>query len=383
MLPALIVAIALLLLTAYLWRTAASARDSAIGKWRHAERDAQTARDEAARLAAGLRGASDGLIVVDLQGHVVANNPAARELADLPDRDVVGARLEELVPWPRFREALSLCRRNGVTQSFELELDMPVVRTLRIQIQALPELGAVVGIEDQSRLKRLESIRRDFVANVSHELKTPLAAIQGFVETLQDDPEMPPDTRERFLDRVQQQTHRLATLVSDLLTLSRLDDDPGMYTDDPCDLVEVLQATITDLLPIAERRELHLQAELPDGPVWIRTDRESLRQMAGNLIDNALKYTSERGSVTVRLSVTPGQARFEVADTGIGMSVLDQERVFERFYRVDRARSRELGGTGLGLSIVKNTALRLGGDVGVKSELGVGSLFWIELPIDA
>lgn len=381
MLPALIVATTLLLIATYLWRAAAQARDAAIARWRHATSEAETARAEAARLAAGLSGASDGLIVVDLQGHVVACNPAAEEVADLPEGDIVGARLEELVPWPRFREALALCRRNGVTQSFELELDLPAPRTLRIRIQALPDLGAVVGIEDQSRLKRLESLRRDFVANVSHELKTPLAAIQGFVETVQDDPEMPPATRERFLDRVQQQTRRLATLVSDLLTISRLDDDPGVQSAEPCDLVSVLRAAITDLMPIAERRELSLQVELPDHPVWIRSDRESLRQMTGNLIDNALKYTSERGSVTVRLTVMPGRARFEVADTGIGLNVEDQERVFERFYRVDRARSRELGGTGLGLSIVKNTALRLGGDVGVNSELGVGSMFWINLPI--
>lgn len=380
MLSALIVTLVLLLLTAYLWRSAVVARDAAIAKWRHADRAAETSRAEVARLAAGLSGASDGLIVVDQQGHVVASNPAAVELADLPVHDVVGARLEELVPWPRFREALLLCRRNGVAQSFELELDAPVARTLHMRIRSLPGLGAVVGIEDRSRLKRLESLRQDFVANVSHELKTPLAAIQGFVETVQDDPEMPEATRERFLNRVQQQTYRLATLVSDLLTLSRLDDDPGMQSDEPCDFVAVLQATLTDLMPIAEQREIALQSDLVAGPVWVRIDREALRQMAGNLIDNALKYTSERGVVTVRLVASPGRARLEIADTGIGLSLGDQARVFERFYRVDRARSRELGGTGLGLSIVKNTVLRLGGDVGVRSELGVGSMFWAELP---
>tara|TARA_R110002073_G_scaffold188632_1_gene347539 strand:- start:450 stop:1601 length:1152 start_codon:yes stop_codon:yes gene_type:complete len=379
--PALIVALVLLAWTAWLWHRAVRARDAALAKLRAAEGACATSRIEVARLAAGLSGASDGLIVVDLQGHVVASNPVASELADLGGRVIVGKRLEELVPWPRFQEALLVCRRDGVAQSFEIELHAPVARTLRIQMRALPQLGAVVGLEDQSRLKRLETLRRDFVANVSHELKTPLAAIQGFVETVQDDAEMPPTTRQRFLNRVQQQTNRLATLVSDLLMLSRLDDDHGIPSGDPVDLLPVLQSTLADLRPIAEQRQVELQVHLLEGPIWIRSDRETLRQMAGNLIDNAVKYTSVRGRVTVRLLVSPGLVRLEVADTGIGLRAADQARIFERFYRVDQARSRELGGTGLGLSIVKNTALRLGGDVGVKSELGVGSMFWVELPV--
>ena len=379
--PALIVALVLLAWTAWLWHRAVRARNAALAKLRAAEGACATSRIEVARLAAGLSGASDGLIVVDLQGHVVASNPVASELADLGGRVIVGKRLEELVPWPRFQEALLVCRRDGVAQSFEIELHAPVARTLRIQMRALPQLGTVVGLEDQSRLKRLETLRRDFVANVSHELKTPLAAIQGFVETVQDDAEMPPATRQRFLNRVQQQTNRLATLVSDLLMLSRLDDDHGIPSGDPVDLLPVLQSTLADLRPIAEQRQVELQVHLLEGPIWIRSDRETLRQMAGNLIDNAVKYTSVRGRVTVRLLVSPGLVRLEVADTGIGLRAADQARIFERFYRVDQARSRELGGTGLGLSIVKNTALRLGGDVGVKSELGVGSMFWVELPV--
>jgi two-component system, OmpR family, phosphate regulon sensor histidine kinase PhoR len=383
MLPYLVIALLLLVIASYLWRRAAAMRDTAVSRLRHAEAIIEGLRCEAARLAAGLSGASDGLLVLDLQGHVVATNPAAVELAELPEGEVIGARLEEHVPWPRLQEALVLCRRNGVEQSFEMDLDGPVPRTLNIRIHALPGLGTVVGIDDQSRLKRLESLRRDFVANVSHELKTPLAAIKGYVETMLDDPHMPVATRDRFMERVRQQTGRLATLVSDLLTLSRLDDDLGMRSEDPCDLVQVLRDTFRDLAPIAERREILLETDIPTEPVLIRADRESLRQMAGNLVDNALKYTPERGTVTVRLRVAPGQVRLEVADTGIGLSPGDQERIFERFYRVDRARSRELGGTGLGLSIVKNTAISLGGDIGVSSELGVGSLFWIELPISS
>lgn len=381
MVQGLVITVLLLVATALLlWRSQV-AHNEAISRWRHTEATLATSRLEAARLAAGLAGASDGLIVVDEQGHVVASNPAAAALARLPEQDCIGARLEELVPWPRLHEALLLCRRNGIAQSFELEEPRGQPCTLAIRVRALPGLGAVVGMDDQSRLKRLESLRRDFVANVSHELKTPLAAIKGFVETMQDDPDMPGGVRQRFLDRVAQQTERLATLVSDLLTLSRLDEDPGLVTAEPCDLVGVLQEAIGDLLPIAERREIELSVDLPELPTWVRADREALRQMVGNLVDNALKYTPERGTVTVHLRTMGDRIRFEVVDTGIGLSQQDQDRIFERFYRVDQARSRELGGTGLGLSIVKNTAKSLGGDTGVKSELGTGSMFWIELPV--
>ncbi len=365
------------------WRRAVAARETAQERWRHSEAAVSSARAEVARLVASLGGASDGLIVLDEQGHVVAKNPAAQDLAGLPAAECRGSRLEELVPWPRLHEALRQCRRSGRAQAFELDEESADGRTLAIRVRALPGLGSVVGIDDQSRLKRLESLRRDFVANVSHELKTPLAAIQGFVETVQDDPNMPPSTRHRFLDRIARQTDRLTTLVADLLTLSRLDDDSGLaQAAEPCDFVGVLRETLRDLSPIAEKRELELLAPLPEGPLWVRADREALRQVAGNLIDNALKYTPERGSVTVRVTTGDGQLRLEVADTGIGLSPEDQERIFERFYRVDRARSRELGGTGLGLSIVKNTVRNLGGEIGVRSELGVGSMFWVELPCE-
>lgn len=371
---ALIVSLTLLAVVTVLWRRAVA--KSAAANAKTAEADA-----EVARLAASLSGSNDGLIVVDERGHVVASNPVAVEIMGISSGDHTGRRLEALVSWPLLHEALKRSRDHGESQSFDFEPDGSAVRTLHVEVHALPGSGAVVAVEDHSRLKRLESLRREFVANVSHELKTPLAAIKGFVETMQDDPEMPVEIRQRFTERVRQQTDRLATLVSDLLTLSSLDHDPGMLTSDPCDLATVLADTIRDLMPIAEQRGITIVSRLPDKPVWVRADGEALRQMAGNLVDNALKYTPEQGTVTVRLNTSSARSRLEVADTGIGLSPTDQERIFERFYRVDRARSREIGGTGLGLSIVKNTALSLGGDIGVNSELGVGSMFWVELPL--
>jgi len=164
------------------------------------------------------------------------------------------------------------------------------------------------------------------------------------------------------------------------LTLSRLDDNDGAQEKPPCNLLAVLRETVRDLQPLADRSAIALTLALPPGAVWVRGDREGLRQVAGNLIDNAIKYTPRGGSVRVALATQGNSTRLEVADTGIGLAPADQERVFERFYRVDRARSRDVGGTGLGLSIVKNTVKILRGDDGVQSHLGHGSTFFVVLP---
>jgi two-component system, OmpR family, phosphate regulon sensor histidine kinase PhoR len=379
-----LVALSLLALAALvLWRRAAGAAAAAAVALQAGRQQAALRQAEIDRLVASLRGASDGLIVLDDLGCIVATNPAAIDLAALPPLDLRGRRLEDLVSWQALHQALQACRIDGGQQSFELVADDGAGRTLAVRVHALAGLGSVVGIDDQSRLKRLESLRRDFVANVSHELKTPLAAIQGFVETMQDDPDMPLATRIRFLDRIARQSERLATLVGDLLTLSRLDEDLGPRRElEPVDLVAVLRDTLRDLQPLADRREQALAAQLPAAAIWVRAEREALRQVAGNLIDNAIKYTPPGGRVTVSTRHGGDRVRCEVTDTGIGLSAEDQERVFERFYRVDRARSRDLGGTGLGLSIVKNTVKTLGGEVGVRSELGQGSTFWVELPCE-
>jgi two-component system phosphate regulon sensor histidine kinase PhoR len=336
---------------------------------------------ETARAAAALAGASDGLIVIGGDGIILACNPNAVEFASLPE-SATGRRLADLVPWPALARAVADAESSGVAQYFEIETPTAGGRTLAVRVRPLPGHGIVVALDDTSRLKKLESLRRDFVANVSHELKTPLAAIQGYVETMQDDPEMPTPTRVRFLDRIARQTERLTTLVGDLLTLSRLDDEGAIGRElRPIDLGAVVRETVKDLASLADKRQVRLAMATPEAGVWVRGDREALRQVVGNLVDNAIKYTGAGGDVRAQLTVTADRALLEVVDTGLGLSPEDQERVFERFYRVDRARSREVGGTGLGLSIVKNTVKSLGGEVGVRSRLGSGSTFWVSLPV--
>jgi two-component system, OmpR family, phosphate regulon sensor histidine kinase PhoR len=385
---AMCLAVTAAIVFAVLWKRAEAAALAAAASRELAERSLADCNLELERLVASLSGAGGGLVVLDEQQRIVACNPAGQELVVLPANGGRGRDLRDLVPWPQLHEALDALR-NATVQDAAMAVDFDMNdgssdggRSFVVRLRKLPGLGYVVAIDDESRIRRLESLRRDFVANVSHELKTPLAAIQGFVETLLDDPDMPFPTRHRFLERVARQAERLAALVVDLLTLSRLDDTKGSEDGaEPCDFFGVVRESLRDLAPIAEKRRVHLEARLPKDLLLLRADREGVRQVVGNLIDNAIKYTPEGGKVTVHVEVQSDHVQFEVIDTGIGLSDEDQERVFERFYRVDRARSRELGGTGLGLSIVKNTVRSLGGDVGVRSTIGQGSTFWVKLPL--
>jgi two-component system phosphate regulon sensor histidine kinase PhoR len=241
--------------------------------------------------------------------------------------------------------------------------------------------GAVAVLHDVSELRRLESVRRDFVANVSHELKTPLTAIRGFVETLLSDPRLEPATRQRFLERIRDQSERLSLLVADLLTLARIESqqiERELYV---LDLRGALREAALRFGPQCQGQGIALElAELPDEPLEVRSDPESIREIVDNLMDNAIKYTPSGGRVRLGARRVGDQVEISVSDTGIGIEPRDQERVFERFYRVDKARSRELGGTGLGLSIVKHLALALEGGVSLESRPGRGSTFFVHLP---
>ncbi|MSR37922.1 MAG: PAS domain-containing sensor histidine kinase [Planctomycetes bacterium] len=336
-------------------------------------------------LDAVLCSVTTGVLVVRLNGLVPLASPLARELLELTPLATGSFRMSSLVPWPLLDRAIESCTATGQIQRFESIYPKDPERSFAVQVSPWRidgvSAGAVIVLDDQTLLRQLETHRLDFVANVSHELKTPLSAIQGFVETLLDDREMPAALQLRFLSRVAVQTERLAILVSDLLTLSRLDEEMAFTNGtEPVDVRLLVQEVLRDLWSLAERKQVSIVEVLPSSAVIVAGERESLRQIFSNLIDNAIKYTPSGGSVTVRLR-SETDAQFEVIDTGIGLLPADQERVFERFYRVDKARSRELGGTGLGLSIVKNTVRIHGGSLGVRSQVGKGSTFWVRLPI--
>ncbi len=345
------------------------------------------------RLTAVLGGMVEGVVAIDRDRRVLHLNAVAANWFGRPGPELaVGRPIYELSRQPEISGALveAMEKRTQVSRTFGLvRLAGEDGGPHRFELNASPLLssgrdgelveGAVAVIHDITELERLESVRRDFVSNVSHELKTPLTAIRGYVETLLDADPMDGPTRGRFLRKIRRQSNRLGALVADLLTLSRIESS----TEPPEKVLDLRSAAgeVLNLLgPASEERSLELVAEFPEEAVEVLGEEEAIRQALSNLVDNAVKYSSTGGRVLVRLQAENGRAVLEVEDEGPGIAREHLDRIFERFYRVDRARSRELGGTGLGLAIVKNVARRHGGGVEVESERGRGSTFRLWLP---
>ena len=234
---------------------------------------------------------------------------------------------------------------------------------------------------EQQSLEGLERIRKDFVINVSHELRTPLASIQGYAETLLDGALYDQENNVRFLTIIQQNAARLARLVADIMTLSRAELKTQKFQFASYSALHLLEAAVDTMRPAAEKKRIQLVLEPPPASIEVFCDAEATHQILANLLDNAIKYTPEDGKVSVRAIAESAQVRFLVQDTGIGVPEPELPRLFERFYRVDKARSRELGGTGLGLAIVKHLTLAQGGEVAVESQVGRGSTFSFTLPV--
>ena len=332
-----------------------------------------------------LAGMVEGVVAVDRGERVVHANAAAQAILGIDGRAALGRRIWEVTRVVEVSEALGEAMRQNRVRVSEVRIPTPQKDQV-IQLTATPLRnagdridGAVVVLHDVSELRQLESVRRDFVANISHELKTPLTAIRGLVETLIDDDTMDRDTHDRFIEKIRDQATRLSNLVSDLLTLSRLESGAGGLRFEAMDLRETVAESCRTQVHAADTKQVGLFAGVPDTPVTIEGDSEAMRELVDNLVSNAIKYTPSGGRVDVRLATENGSAVLEVADTGIGIPPEEQSRVFERFYRVDKARSRQLGGTGLGLSIVKHVALAHGGSVSLKSASGRGSTFRVQL----
>lgn len=321
---------------------------------------------------------SEGVVICDAEGvEVYCNQPARRYMT----AKVAGPLATNAV-----LDHLAAARRDGPTERL-LELFLPVRRILLIRAFPLAgadgPIGAVAVVEDVSERRRVDAIRRDFVANVSHELKTPVGALSLLAETL--DGEEDPEVIARLASRVSTEAERLGLLIDDLLDLSRIEaNEAPTWEDVP--VATVVGQSVEAVRRLAEAGGIALDVEAVDADLCVHGDRWELVSAVTNLVDNAVKY-SEAGSrvaVTAREAPEPatGAASVEisVADRGIGIPKRELERIFERFYRVDRARSRSTGGTGLGLSIVRHVAANHGGTVRVVSEEGIGSTFTLSLP---
>jgi two-component system, OmpR family, phosphate regulon sensor histidine kinase PhoR len=324
----------------------------------------------------------DGLLVVDPERRITLLNGALQELFALKD-DSIGAPLLETLRDANVEEAISeTFRRRGPIQR---EI---MVANRQLQINSVPMgedngdiLGAVVLFHDITELKRADEMRRDFVANVSHELRTPLSILRGYIETLLDDPKMPRSETARILEVMEQHSKRLGLLANDLLTLAQLESGSSRLHLSEIDLSQFFAGLIRDWKKEFLTKDLKAIVDVAANVPLLRADEARLREVFDNLLDNAVKYSSKKGEV--RLKAAPGddETVLSVSDDGIGISNEDLPRIFERFYRADKARSRELGGTGLGLSIVKHIAQLHGGRVEAESELGRGTTIRVVLPV--
>jgi two-component system phosphate regulon sensor histidine kinase PhoR len=341
------------------------------------------------QLRAVLSSMTEGVIAIDARRRLLFANATASRLFGL-DALAVGRLIPELIRSPQVQGAVESTLhgpepyRGEVTLAIREELLRVHSRVLAVYGTPLPgpPPGAVLVFHDVTELRRLERMRQDFVANVSHELKTPLASIKAYTETLLDWALHDEAVNVRFLKRIEEQAERLNQLILDLLSLARLDSGQEVYDHRPLRLAPVIESCVESQRDRADTKGLALSLDLGelDQATHVKADEEAVRQILDNLIDNAIKYTPEGGSVRVSCRVDDGAVAVEVADSGIGIPRDDLPRVFERFYRVDKARSRELGGTGLGLSIVKHLVQSIGGQISVSSRVGAGSQFTVLLP---
>ncbi len=337
-----------------------------------------------------LGGMAEGVIAIDSRRRLLFANKSADRLFGLGTL-AVGRLVPELIRSPQIQEAVDATLSGPDPYRGEIPLlgreVMPrsPPRVLAVHGSLLPgssPSGAVLVFHDVTELRRLERMRQDFVANVSHELKTPLASIKAYTETLLDWALHDEDVNVRFLHRIEEQADRLNQLILDLLSLARLESGHEVFHHGPLAVSAVVEACFETHKGRAESKGLLLSLDL--GPVdeatLIVADEEAVHQVLDNLVDNAIKYTPEGGWVRVSCLLSDDSVELAVADSGIGIPRDDLPRIFERFYRVDKARSREMGGTGLGLSIVKHVIQSIGGEIAVDSRLGEGTRFDVRFP---
>jgi two-component system, OmpR family, phosphate regulon sensor histidine kinase PhoR len=342
-------------------------------------------RTEKSTLESVLTHMSDALLILDSEGVLSLVNPPAERMFGLSARQAQGRRLIEVLHHFELDALVGQAERERVALTREIEVHYPEDRWLRVQANPVSGrrgefLGTVVVAQDVTDLRRTDLIRQEFVANVSHELRTPLASLRALAETLQDGALQDREAGPRFLSRIIAEIDRLTLLVSDLLDLSAIEGGSAKMEMAPVSVRDMVGDVIAKFRPVADRRQIALRADGIDGLPRVWGDEVRLEQALSNLVDNAVKYTPDGGAVTVSGQVREDLVALSVTDTGIGIPSEHLPRIFERFYRVDRSRSRALGGTGLGLSIVKHIATSHGGRVEVQSTEGRGSSFTLVLP---
>ena len=346
---------------------------------------------ERSDLDAILGNMTEGVLVTDPAGRIRLINNALRRQHDVGD-EVVGKTVIEAFRNAELQDLVANVARQNNVPPQELIFFGPAERVFEVNAATLraPDgncAGVVLVFHDITRLKRLENVRKEFVANVSHELRTPLSVIKGYIEALLDEQPPTPEMTKQFLETIEKNSRRLEALINDLLTISALESQQAWLDFKPVNPRAAAQAAVEELATQAARKSITMALEIPPEVPLASADGERLHQVFLNLLDNAIKYTQDGGQVVISARENAGEIEVCVADNGPGIGAEHLPRIFERFYRVDKARSRELGGTGLGLSIVKHIVQAHGGRVWAESstrsergEPGVGSRFFFTLP---
>jgi two-component system phosphate regulon sensor histidine kinase PhoR len=352
--------------------------DNAVARMRESTRFREDERSESAAILASM---TEGVAVVDREQHIRYSNPAFRRaLHTGGEESLEGRRLVEVTRQSEILAMVEGVRKGGERMEAEIATAGLKPRTFLVRAAPLGDGGAVLVVLDITEIRRLERVRRDFVANVSHELRTPLTAIQGFAETLLRGALDEPENSRRFVEIIRDHTWRLARLTEDLLKLSRIEAGKLEVELRPIPVASVVeQCAETARLKLTEKRQ-SLEVTVSEPPPLVMADSHALLDVLRNLLDNAIQYTPEEGHIAIRVSVNgENEVRIAVEDDGIGILASSHDRIFERFYRVDAARSRKVGGTGLGLSISKHLVEGMGGRIELESQLGRGSTFTVVL----
>jgi two-component system phosphate regulon sensor histidine kinase PhoR len=335
------------------------------------------------QLAAVLAGLNEGVIAFDVNQKVLHVNHAALTILSLKETQLVDWNFSEVPIGQEFKQSVSTCISEHTNVASTVIVGERTLECAYLWLDAGfgEDPGGILVLEDVTERLHLEKVRSDFVANASHELKTPISAIRGLSETIIDDPNISGENLGRFVERIRQQSIRLELIVKDLLHLSRFDSSNKESNLARIKLSELITALLQTNVENARDAGVILDLDIQDESAQVLGETEAIDQLLTNLVDNAIKYTGEGGKVTVHLKSVGQMASIEVQDSGIGISPEETARIFERFYRVDRARSRDVGGTGLGLAIVKHIAQAHNGTVSVHSQLGKGTTFTVQIPL--
>ncbi|RDY25560.1 PAS domain S-box protein [Romboutsia weinsteinii] len=341
--------------------------------------------DKNIQLKSILKSISHGILAIDIDANILLINEEAKKIIkSTPGQLVEGHNINSIIREERILKEIVKFLGSKQNERSEITISDGTVYKIKLDPVYLQNtdsvmIGSIVNIEDITEKVKLENMRSDFVANVSHELKTPLTSISGFVETLRINEDIDPKTRNRFLAIIESESDRLKRLIDDILLLSFIENKDSIPIED-VKVYDVFREVYDMTSYTYKNKDIDINYSFNDENTCILSNRDYIKQIFLNLIDNAIKYTPEGGKVNIDVLSSNSDIVIKIRDTGVGIPKEDVERIFERFYRVDKARSRDVGGTGLGLAIIKHIIKYLNGSIQVNSELGKGSEFIVTIP---